>query len=82
MAFWRAAHIRALLQYKIFNKALRLASWANKDPDLTQGKVEYFKENANAHISFHNFILKMFPKTKMNLVGLSAAVMRSLLQNL
>ena len=29
----------------------------------------------------HTYI-KIFPKTKMNLVGLSAAVLRSLLQNL
>ncbi|KAL5259680.1 hypothetical protein ACHWQZ_G009951 [Mnemiopsis leidyi] len=39
MNFWRATHVRALLQFTVFKKALRLASWASKDPDLTQGKI-------------------------------------------
>ncbi|XP_063679350.1 ABC transporter C family member 10-like isoform X2 [Bolinopsis microptera] len=39
MNFWRATHVRSLLQFTVFKKALRLASWASKDPDLTQGKI-------------------------------------------
>ena len=38
MDFWRAVHVRAILRYTVFKKALRLAPWASKDPDLTQGK--------------------------------------------